>query len=196
MGDLPFWPDLPYWPALVFWGGIVVGMMAAGLGTAQRRASLLMVGAVLVLPASLYLTATPRLRFVGFVPVLCLLLAAHAVRRNRVWLGGLLVAAGVLFWSVVASMVGLPILLHVLAAGAAIGLVVPRRAGWQVAVYVPIGIVGAFVGALLSFGDDPVLMRYPYLNPWTLSVLTALVFVTVLQLAEKRIFGRARGREP
>ena len=34
-----------------------------------------------MLPASLYLTATPRFQHVGFVPVACLLLAAYAVRR-------------------------------------------------------------------------------------------------------------------
>ena len=46
---------------------------------------------------------------------------------------------------------------------------------WKVLVDVPIGIIGAFVGALLSFGDVLFLMRYPYLNPWTLSVLGAVL---------------------
>ena len=41
---------------------------------------------------------------VGFVPVVCLLLAAHAMRRNNVSVGALLVATGVIFWSVLASM--------------------------------------------------------------------------------------------
>ena len=44
-------------------------------------AVLLVGGAILMLPASLYLTATPRFQHVGFVPVACLLLAAYAVRR-------------------------------------------------------------------------------------------------------------------
>jgi hypothetical protein len=82
MTDVPFWPALPYWPALIFWSGIVVGLVAYGLGLYRRRASLLVGGASLMLPASLYLTATPRFRYVGFLPVACLLLAAHAVRRG------------------------------------------------------------------------------------------------------------------
>ena len=74
-------------------------------------------------------------------------------------------------------------------AGAAIGLVAARHLSWKVAVYVPIGIVGAFVGALLSFGDAPLLMRYPYLNPWTLSVMAAVLLVTALGVADRKVFG-------
>jgi hypothetical protein len=141
-----------------------------------------------MLPASLYLTATPRFRYVGFLPVACLLLAAHAVRRDRAWIGGLLVAGGAVFWSAVASMVSFPILLHVLVAGGAIGFVAARHVSWKVLVYVPIGIAGAFVGALLSFGDAPFLMRHPSLNPWTLSVVAALLLVMALALVDKKVF--------
>ncbi len=190
MTDIPFWPSLPYWLALIFWSAIVVGLVASGLGIVRQRASLLIGGAILVLPASLYLTATPRFQYVGWVPVACLLLAAYAVRRDKVWIGGLLVAAGVIFWSVVASMLAFPILLHVLGAGATIGLVAARHLSWRVAVYVPIGILGAFVGALLSFGDAPLLMRYPYLNPWTLSVMAAVLLVTALAVVDEKVFGR------
>ena len=61
--------------------------------------------AVLVLPASLYLTATPRFRYVGLFPV-AFLIAAQAVRRERVWIGVALVAVvgaffGWLAWIVV-----------------------------------------------------------------------------------------------
>ena len=55
-----------------------------------------------------------------------------------------------------------------------------------------IGIVGAFVGALLSFGDAPFLMRHPYLNPWTLSVLGAVLLVTVLGVVDENVFRRSR----
>ena len=120
-----------------------------------------------MLPASLYLTATPRFRF-----------------------GGLLVAAGVVFWSVVASMLSFPILLHGLVAGTAIGIVAARRLSWKMLVYVPVGIVGAFAGALLTFGDAPFLMRHPSLNPWTASVLAAALLVTALAVVDKRVFGR------
>lgn len=87
-------------------------------------------------------------------------------------------------------MLAFPILLHVLVAGAAIGFVAARHVGWKVLVYVPIGIVGAFVGALLSFGDAPFLIRYPVLNPWTLSVLAAVLFVTPLGVVDEKVFGR------
>ena len=192
MTDVPFWPALPSWPALIFWSAIVVGLVASSLGLVWRRASLLVGGAILMLPASLYLTATPRFQYVGFVPVACLLMAAYAVQRDRVWIGGLLVAAGVVFWSVMASMLSFPILLHVLVAGAAIGIVAARHLSWKVAVYLPVGVVGALVGALLSFGDAPFLMRRPYLNLWTLSVLGAIFLVTVLGVVDENVFRRSR----
>ena len=50
------------------------------------------------------------------------------------------------------------------------------------------GSLGAFVGALLSFGDAPFLMRHPSLNPWTLSVLAAVLLVTALGVVDKRVF--------
>ena len=86
-------------------------------------------------------------------------------------------------------MLFLPILLHVLVAGAAIGLVAARRLSWKIVVYVPVGIVGALVGALLSFGDAPLLMRCPYLNPGTFSVVAALLFVTALGVADEKRLG-------
>ena len=186
---MPFLPTLP-WPALIFWAAIVGGLVIAGLGLVRRRPSLLIGAAFLLLPVSLYLTATPRFQFVGWVPVACLLLAAYAVRRNRVWPGGLLVACGVVFWSVVASMLAFPILFHVLVAGTAIGLVAAQRLSWKILVYVPGGIVGAFVGALLTFVDAPFLMRHPSLNPWTVSVLAAACLVTVLAVADRKVLGR------
>ena len=178
------------WPALSFWAAIAGGLVASGLGLVRRRPSLLIGGAILLLPASLYLTATPRFQFVGWVPVACLLLAAYAVRRDRVWVAGLLVACGVIFWSVVASMLSFPILFHLLVAGTAIGLVAARRLSWKMLVYVPVGIVGAFVGALLTFGDAPFLMRHPSLNPWTVSVMGAALLVTALAVLEVKVFGR------
>ncbi len=93
-----------YWPALIFWSVIVVGLVPSGLGLFRRRLSLLSAGAISLLPASLYLTATPQSWYVGFVPVAGLLLGAYAVQRNRKWLAGLLIAGGVVFWSEVAEM--------------------------------------------------------------------------------------------
>ena len=67
-------------------------------GHVWRRASLLVAAAVLVLPASIYLTATPRFRYVGLFPVAFHLIAAQAVRRERVWIGvALVVVVGAFF---------------------------------------------------------------------------------------------------
>lgn len=137
-------------------------------------------------PAALYLAATPRFRLIGVVPVVCLLVAAWAVRKHWTGLGRVLVAASVVFWTVVASTLVFPLVLHLVVAGAAIGFVAAGPLNWKTAVYIPASIVGAFVGAFLSFGDAPLLMRYPHLNPWTLSVLAAVVVVTGLRLVEKR----------
>ena len=145
-----------------------------------------------MLPASLYLAAAPRFPFVGFVPVVCLLVAARAMSWKRVWLGWWFVAAGVVFWSAVASMLVFPLVLHLCIAGATIGLVALGQLNWKAGVYIPVGIVGAFVGALLSFGDAPLLMRYPFLNPSTLSVLATIVFVTVVRVMDKSVFRRSR----
>ena len=101
-----------------------------------------------------------------------------------------MVAGAVVFWSVVASMLSFPILVHVVVAGAAVGIVAARHVSWKVAVYAPVGIVGAFIGAVLSFGDAPLLMRYPSLNPWTLSVLAAVLLVTVLAVVDAKVFSR------
>ena len=186
---MPIWPTLP-WPALIFWAAIVGGLVISGLGLVRRRPSQLIGGAILLLPASLYLTATPRFQFVGLVPVACLLVGAYALQRNRTWIAGVLVAGAVVFWSVVASMLSFPILFHVLVAGTTIGLVAARRLSWKVLVYIPVGIIGAFIGALLTFGDAPFLMRHPSLNPWTVSVLAAACLVTALAVADRKVFGR------
>ena len=73
---------LTSWPALFFWPAMVMGLILSALGLVWRRSSLPNAGAVLTLPAALYLSATPRFQFVGFVPVACLLLAAYTVRRD------------------------------------------------------------------------------------------------------------------
>ena len=81
-----------------------MGVVASGLGLFRRRLSLLIGGAISLLPASLYLTATPQAWYVGFVPVAWLLLGTSAVQRNTKWLAGRLIAGGVVLWSMVAEM--------------------------------------------------------------------------------------------
>ncbi len=90
--------SLSWWPALLFWPAVAIGLLAASLGLVWRRASLLVAAGVLVLPASLYLTATPRFRYVGLFPVAFHLIAAQAIWRERVWIGvALVVVVGAFF---------------------------------------------------------------------------------------------------
>ena len=99
---------------MFFWPAIVMGAMLSALGLVWRRSSLPTAGAIVTLPAAVYLSATPRFQFVGFVPVACLVLAAYTVRRdydsyavpwNRVRIGWGCLAAAALFWIVLAVMV-------------------------------------------------------------------------------------------
>ncbi|MDP6580957.1 MAG: hypothetical protein QF681_09895 [Vicinamibacterales bacterium] len=184
--------DVPFWPALLFWPAIAAGLVAACLGILRHRPSWLLGAVVLLMPASLFLTATPRLRFVGFLPVLFLLVARHAVQRHASLVAAGFVIATVLFLSWVASIVGVPILIHLLVVGAACGVVAARRVGWWLPVYIVVGLVGAFAAALLSFGDAPFLMRHSYLNPWTLSVVGAALLVSAARAVESTVHSGGR----
>ncbi len=80
-------------------------MLVAGLGLWKRRVSLLVAAAILVSPASLYLAATPRFRYMGLLPIAAYLLAAATTRRDNVRVGGLLVAAPATFFAWLAFVV-------------------------------------------------------------------------------------------
>ena len=73
---------LTSWPIVFFWPAVVMGLMLSALGLVWRRSSLPTAGAIVTLPAALYLSATPRFQFVGFVPVACLLLS-RSVANDR-----------------------------------------------------------------------------------------------------------------
>ena len=114
-GLFPMDSVLTGWPVVFFWPMIVIGLILSALGLAWRRSSLPNTGAILMLPAAVYLSATPRFQFVGFVPVACLVLAAYTVRRdddgsyavpwNRVRIGWGFLAGAALFWIVLAVLV-------------------------------------------------------------------------------------------
>ena len=80
-------------------------MVIAGLGLVRRRVSLLVVAALLVSPASLYLAATPRFRYLGLLPIAAHLVAAAATKRGYVRVGGMLVAATASFFGWLAFLV-------------------------------------------------------------------------------------------
>ncbi len=81
-----------FWPALLFWPLVCLSILMSSLGLMQGRVSLLIASAVLVLPASLYLAATPRFQFFGLLPVVAYLVAARTVRGGPAWLAWGLVA--------------------------------------------------------------------------------------------------------
>ncbi len=89
---------LSYWPVLLFWPPAGLSLLAASLGLFQRRASLVIAAAIVVLPPSLYLAATPRLQYVGLLPVVAYLVAARTVRGGPPWLArGLVAGVAALF---------------------------------------------------------------------------------------------------
>jgi len=90
---------LSLWPVLLFWPPVGLSLLAAGLGLVRGRVSLLVTAAVLVSPAALYLTATPRLRYTGWLPILAYVLAAVAVRRGQARAGWVLVTATAAFFA-------------------------------------------------------------------------------------------------
>ena len=79
------------------------------------------------------------------------------------------------------------LLFYIILVGSIIGII-PSRHKRKRFVYVPIGVVGALVGAFLSFGDAPFLMSRPYLNPWTLAIIVSTLLVTIAWLLEKTYF--------
>ena len=106
---------------------------------------------------------------------------------SAMWPARLLVLGAVVIWSAVASMLAAPIVGHIVGVGTSIGVLMARRIDWKLVCYTPVGVVGALVGALLSFGDAPVLMRYPVLNPWTLSIVGALLLAATMRMLDQRM---------
>ena len=68
--------------------------------------------------------------------------------------------------------------------------------------YFVFSLIGAVVGAFLAFGDAPFLLRFPVLNPFTLSVVGSLVLTGIaVVVTTKRQKGRRKispgtGHEP
>ena len=59
----------------------------------------------------------------------------------------------------------------------AVGMIASRGNGRLALLYVPVALVGAFLGAFAAFGDAPFLLRYRIFNPFTLALLGAVVLV-------------------
>ena len=79
-------------------------------------------------------------------------------------------------------------LFYIILVGSIIGLTASRQSKRKRFIYVPIALVGAFVGAFLSFGDAPFLMSRPYLTPWTVAIIASALLVTIARVLEKAYF--------
>ena len=74
------------WPAVVFgWPGPILAILCILAAVVTRRAGLLIAAAVLALPFSLYLAATPRFEWWGLLLAALPLVAFFAVRRRAWW---------------------------------------------------------------------------------------------------------------
>jgi hypothetical protein len=78
-------------PVLFGWPFMILAILVMITGIVLKKAAWILVGALLSIPFSLYLAATPRFRLVGIILPLFNLAAAYVVRRNRRWLAALLI---------------------------------------------------------------------------------------------------------
>lgn len=79
------------------------------------------------------------------------------------------------------------LLFYLLVVGSTVGAIAAGKPGVRMAVYVTIGVIGAFMGAFLAFGDAPFLMRYPLLNELTVSLIMSVLLVTVARALERKV---------
>lgn len=72
------------WIQVLFgWPGILSALILVAAGLFARNVLVAIIGALLSLPFSFYLAATPDLRFIGLVPFLALALSTFALARKR-----------------------------------------------------------------------------------------------------------------
>ena len=76
---------IQYWPALVFgWPAVIATFALCVAGIVRKRSGFLLAAAIIVLPFSAYLAATPRFRWIGLLIPLSIAIAALAIKRDRV----------------------------------------------------------------------------------------------------------------
>ena len=70
-------------PVLLGWPAIALALVLSAIGIIRSQYALLFVGAGLLLPASLYLTGSPRIGWLGLAVVFLVAGAGIAVKRRR-----------------------------------------------------------------------------------------------------------------
>jgi hypothetical protein len=76
--------------------------------------------------------------------------------------------------------------IYLLVIATAVGLIASRGNGRLALLYVPVALVGAFLGAFVAFGDAPFLLRNRMFNPFTLALLGSLALVFAAWLWRRR----------
>jgi hypothetical protein len=85
---------------LLFWPALILSVVVSAVGISHRSSRLLWIGALLSLPTSLYLAATPRFGLPALLLPLCHAAGALLVRRDLRWAAAvpMLVFAGFFGW--------------------------------------------------------------------------------------------------
>ena len=77
---------LSLWPILLGWPAILVSIGLSVIGIVRSRSAWLIVAAIISVPFSLYLFATPRFRWIALVFPVLLFGASIAIHRSLPWL--------------------------------------------------------------------------------------------------------------
>jgi len=96
---------LNWWPVLLGWPALLVALALSGFGMFLQRPRYLYTAAILILPVSLYLAATPRFAFAALLAPLLVLLAGLVIKRNHINLAIVMVLPVVLFFGWLALIV-------------------------------------------------------------------------------------------
>jgi len=96
---------LQAWPILLGWPAVIVVLTLSVTGIIRKKPAWLMTAAIVVLPISLYLAATPRFRGIALVFPLLVFGAGIAVRHSKYQLAWLCLVPFVAVFAWLASLV-------------------------------------------------------------------------------------------
>ena len=72
------------------------------------------------------------------------------------------------------------LILYLLLIAFVVGGITAGRNLRRACMYIPLALLGAIAGAFLAFGDAPFLIRFPFLNQFTLSLTCAAILVVAV----------------